>query len=279
MAQSKDRFERAEALRAALDPIIDACVRIGVNSAEFESLARVQFVRRVAETLPGNLRTGRGPSHEEIGLAAGLNRSEVQNIMATGAKSVELRMQKKSKVHSKTERVLTLWSKDSRYLSTGGQPLDLPLDLQPEAPSFSELVDRALPRVQPRAVLKDLRRRGLVQLLPDEIVRYRRAAALPTELSTTALYYAAEQMKLLGNTLLQSLRDPADKKPPEFAAYVASEPIPLSIAESDGNHAAIMARIAAFVQEVEREFGSPGGKGKKVKGPTLGVSVFTWRKK
>jgi len=164
LAQSKDRFERAEVLAAALDPIIDICVRIGVNSTELESLVRVEFVRRLAETLPGNLRTGRGPSHEEIGLAAGLNRGEVQNILATGTKSAELRMQKKARQHSKSERILSLWSKNTRYLSTSGLPLDLPLDLQPEGPSFSELVDKALPGKLPKTVLKELRRRGLVQL-------------------------------------------------------------------------------------------------------------------
>ena len=39
-----------------LDPIIDICVRIGVNTTELESLVRVEFVQRLAETLPGNLR-------------------------------------------------------------------------------------------------------------------------------------------------------------------------------------------------------------------------------
>ena len=195
MAQSKDRFERAEVLAAALDPIIDICVRIGVNSTELESLVRVEFVRRLANTLPGNLRTGRGPSHEEIGLAAGLNRGEVQNILATGVKSAEMRMQKKARQHSKSERILSLWSKSTRYLSTSGLPLDLPLELQPEAPSFSELVDKALPGKLPKTVLKELRRRGLVQLLPDEIVRYRKTTALPTELNTTALAYAADDEK------------------------------------------------------------------------------------
>src|SRR5208282_4112233 len=122
-----DRFERAEVLAAALDPIVDICVRIGVNSSELESLVRVEFVRRLADTLPGNLRTGRGPGHEEIALAAGLNRGEVQNILATGSKSAELRMQKKARQHSKSERILSLWSKSTRYLSTSGLPLDLPL--------------------------------------------------------------------------------------------------------------------------------------------------------
>lgn len=281
MAQSKDRFERAQALRAALDPIIDICVRIGVNSTELESLVRVEFVRRLAETLPGNLRTGRGPSHEEIGLAAGLNRGEVQNILATGVKSAEMRMQKKSRQHSKSERILTLWSKSTRYLSTSGLPLDLPLDLQPEGPSFSELVDKALPGKLPKTVLKELRRRGLVQLLPDEIVRYRKTTALPTELSTTALAYAAEQMRLLGNTLLQSMRDPSDSAPREFAAYVASEAIKVSAEMVDLNQPAMLARIASFVQGFELEFGRAASKAKKSKaaGKTIGVSVYTWRKK
>jgi hypothetical protein len=206
LPQSKDRFERAQALRVALDPIIDICVRIGVNTTELESLVRVEFVQRLAETLPGNLKTGRGPSHEEIALAAGLNRGEVQNILATGVNSAQMRMQKKARQHSKSERILSLWSKNTRYLLTGGLPLDLPLELQPEGPSFSELVSKGLPGNLPKTVLKELRRRGLVQLLPDEIVRYRKTTALPTELNTTALAYAAEQMRLLGNTLVHHAR-------------------------------------------------------------------------
>jgi Family of unknown function (DUF6502) len=281
LAQSKDRFERAEVLAAALDPIIDICVRIGVNSTELESLVRVEFVRRLAETLPGNLRTGRGPSHEEIGLAAGLNRGEVQNILATGVKSAEMRMQKKARQHSKSERILSLWSKGTRYLSTSGLPLDLPLDLQPEGPSFSELVDKALPGKLPKTVLKELRRRGLVQLLPDEIVRYRKTTALPTELSTAALTYAAEQMRLLGNTLVQSMRDPVDTGPREFAAYVASEPIKVASDVLDLSQPAMLARIAAFIQGIEIEFGRGASKSRKSKAPskTIGVSVYTWRKK
>ena len=281
MAQSKDRFERAEVLAAALDPIIDICVRIGVNSTELESLVRVEFVRRLAETLPGNLRTGRGPSHEEIGLAAGLNRGEVQNILSSGTKSAELRMQKKARQHSKSERILSLWSKNTRYLSTSGLPLDLPLDLQPEGPSFSELVDKALPGKLAKTVLKELRRRGLVQLLPDEIVRYRKTTALPTELNTTALAYAAEQMRLLGNTLVQSMRDPADGPPREFAAYVSSEPIKVAGDVLDISQPAMLARIASFIQGIEIEFGRSASKSRKSKAPskTIGVSVYTWRKK
>jgi hypothetical protein len=129
--------------------------------------------------------------------------------------------------------------------------------------------------------LKELRRRGLVQLLPDEIVRYRKTTALPTELSTTALAYAADQLRLLGNTLVQSMRDPADTGPREFAAYVASEPIKVSSEVLEISQPAMLARIASFIQGIEIEFGRAASKARKSKAPskTIGVSVYTWRKK
>ena len=132
-----------------------------------------------------------------------------------------------------------------------------------------------------KTVLKELRRRGLVQLLPDEIVRYRKTTALPTELSTSALAYAAEQMRLLGNTLVQSMRDPSDASPREFAAYVASEPIKVASDVLDISQPAMLARIASFIQGIEIEFGRGANKSRKSKAPskTIGVSVYTWRKK
>jgi len=281
LAQTKDRFERAKALQVALDPIIDTCVRIGINSAELESLIRVRFVTRLAEILPGNVRTGRGPTREDIGLAAGLNRNEVQAILTRGLKSPELRMEQKSKVHSKSERLLSLWSNDSRYVSTSGLPLDLPLDPQPEAPSFSELVAAALPHRLPRAVLKDLRRRGLVQLLPDEIVRYRRATAQPATLSASALAYAAEQIRLLGHTVLPPVDESAAKKLPEISAYVATEPIEVVSEELSIDKAEVLESIGSFVQSMEERLGRAASKAKKNKpaNGSIGLSVFTWRKK
>lgn len=279
MAQSEERFERAQVLRSALDPLIDICVRIGVHSVELETLVRVEFVRRLAETLPGNLKTGRGPGHEEIGLAAGLSRGEVQNILAKGLKGAELRMKKKANKYSKSERILSLWGQ--RYLSTSGLPLDLPLDLQAEGPSFTELVDKVLPGKRPKTVLKDLRRRGLVQLLPDEIVRYRRAArALPSELNATALKYAADQMRLLGNTLLQTMDSTTATGKRIFGTYVASEPVEIPTSLTEVSQPAMLQRIAAFIQAFELEFGRKS-KSKKKPGPsqTIGVSVYTWRTK
>ena len=283
MAHPDDRFERAQALKAALDPIIDVCLRIGVHSAELESLVRVEFVHRAAQTLPGNLKSGRGPSHEAIGLATGLNRGEVQDILAKGTRSAALRMKRKSEKHSKSERILDIWSKNTRYLSASGLPLDLPLDLRLEGPSFAELVQKALPGKLPKHVLKELRRRGLVQLLPDEIIRYRprTSRSLPIELSAAALADAAEQMRLLGNTLLQTLS--SGNAPPsskEFGVFVASSPVKIPTDLIQVSQVAMLQRIASFIQGFELEFGKKAKtKDHKTPTETIGVSVYTWRPK
>lgn len=281
MVPADDRFARAQVLRAALDPIIDICLRIGIHSAELESLVRVEFVQRAADTLPGNFKTGRGPSHEAIGLATGLNRGEVQSILATGSKNAALRMKQKADKHSKSERVLSLWSKSSRFLSVSGAPLDLPLDRLSEGPSFTELVDKALPGKLPKHVLRELRRRGLVQLLPDEIVRYRPGTtrALPGELNAASLAYAAEQMRLLGNTLLQTMSPTrAEQTSKEFGAYLASSPLTFTADFLKVSQPAILQRMASFIQSFEMEFGKKNKKN-KTKTPTeaVGVSVYTWR--
>jgi hypothetical protein len=120
-----------------------------------------------------------------------------------------------------------------------------------------------------------------VQLLPDEIVRYRKTTALPTELTAAALAYTAEQMRLLGNTLLQSMRDPSSSVPNEFGAYVASEPIAVPAEVLDMSQPAMLARIAAFIQGIENDFAREASKAKRSKAPrkTIGVSVYMWRKK
>ena len=281
MAQPDDRFARAQVLRAALDPIIDICLRIGIHSAELESLVRVEFVQRAADTLPGNIKSGRGPSHEAIGLATGLNRGEVQSILAKGTKSAALRMKQKAEKHSKSERILSLWKKDSRFLSLSGVPLDLPLDLQHEGPSFAELVNKALPGKLPKHVLRELRRRGLVQLLPDEIVRYRPGTvkSSPGELSVASLAYAAEQMRLLGNTLLRNLSlANVEQSPKEFAAYLASAPLLVTAEIMQLSQPVMLQRMSSFIQGFETEFGKKSKKAKP-KTPTevIGVSVYTWR--
>ena len=84
MKPSQEHNDVARALSAALEPLIDVCLAIGVTSPEIESLLRVAFVQRAFAKLPRHATTGRGPSDSRVSLAAGVHRSEVSKIRAAG---------------------------------------------------------------------------------------------------------------------------------------------------------------------------------------------------
>jgi hypothetical protein len=283
LSQSDDRFERIQALSKALDPLIDYCLEHGVHSAEFESMVRVEFVKRAELVLPGTTRTKGKPSHEAIGLATGLNRGEVQNILSSGKAGAALRMKKKWEKHTTSEKLLSIWEKNSRFVSNAGPPLDLPLEPQEEGPSFAELVQHALPGKLPRHVLKELRRRGLVEQLADEIIRYRprAATALASADTTDALKYAAEQQSLLGHTLLQTIARAEHK---DFRTYVASDPVELPLEDLQVSRTSVLQRMASLTQGFEREYGRKGRKTKtktkkKIQTVKVGICIFTWQSK
>ncbi len=258
MAQADERFARAEPLINALAPIIDICLQIGLNHFELESLLRVAFVQRAAETLPKD-KFGRGPSHEAIGLAAGLNRGEVQDILAKGPKGAAKRLEGKAKHYSKSEKVLALWRTDQRYRSVNGVPLKLPLDLTPDGPSFAELVQKALPGKHPANVLKDLKRRGHIQMLSDEIVSYRRGGGAPaTKLSVDGISQLALRLRQHGDALLYSVLDEKQKATAPPSIYLSSEPVKVPLDQLTNAHSALAERILNFFQRIETEFGKSG---------------------
>jgi len=286
--ESNDRFERVRALGPALDPIIDICLKLGVNTQELESMVRVRFVQRAAKTLPGNFHSGRGPSHEAIGLATGLNRGDVQSVLARGTDSAGARMRQKAARHSKSERILSMWTENSRFASNAGTPIDLPLDLQGAGPTFKELVETALPGKNPRHVLKELRRRNLVNVI-DEVVRYRpRAArAAPTEMSIKALAYAGDQLQRLGNTLVGMMNESGDPRVRTANAYLASDPVDTAADLLEGAKTDLLQRMTTVVQSFEHDFSRSGSKravrraSQGASKPAsairrIGISVFTW---
>ena len=65
------------------------------------------------------------------------------------------------------------WTTDRRFMTSGGFPLDLPMERNRQRQSFEDLVDKYAPGNHPGSVLKELRRRGNVELLEDAIVRLR----------------------------------------------------------------------------------------------------------
>src|SRR5208282_4515621 len=134
-----DHTDVARALGAALEPLIDVCLQIGITSPEIESLLRATFVQRAFVKLPRHPRTGRGPSDSRVSLAVGVHRTEVSKIRAAGGTaSAKGTMKQKERLYSKSARVLAGWTTDSRFMTSGGQPLDLPMERDRQRRSFED---------------------------------------------------------------------------------------------------------------------------------------------
>ena len=263
MASTDDPSERVRALGPALDAIIDICLKLGITAPAVESFLRVRTIQRAAETLPRDPRTGRGPTHEAIALATGLYRREVQNVLAQGAKNAQTRVLHSQRT-SKTDRILSLWTTKARYRSNAGTPLDLPFELYGDGPTFSELSQLALPGRKPKNVVRELQRRRLVQFLPDDLVHLLPRAGRPigSEMTPEALSYAAEQLRLLGGTLIRLMAAQENGVPSHFAAYISSKPVQVLATQIGSIHSELVEEISSNVQAFEQEFHRPKGRKK-----------------
>jgi Family of unknown function (DUF6502) len=272
MKSSQEHIDVARALSAALEPLIDVCLTIGITSPEIESLLRAAFVQRAFVKLPRHGRTGRGPSDSRVSLAAGVHRSEVSRIRAEGgAAGAQGTMEKKQRLYSKSARVLGGWTTDPRFMTSGGLPLDLPLEGNKQRRSFEDLVDKYAPGNHPGSVLKELRRRGNVDLLLDGIVRFRSTATRSSGLTKSNVAVVARRIKRLGDTLVQNIVSAKQSR-----LYAETKTMRLNAQQFAVIRAVLERRAKTFIAAVESECQARSAGGPDEEAKRIGVSVFSW---
>jgi Family of unknown function (DUF6502) len=272
MKSSQEQTDVARALSAALEPLIDVCLTLGITSPEIESLLRATFVQRAFVKLPRHSRTGRGPSDSKVSLAAGVHRSEVSKIRAEGgAAGAKGTMEKKQRLYSKSARVLLGWMADPRFMTSGGLPLDLPLERNKQRRGFEDLVDKYAPGNHPGSVLKELRRRGNVDLIGDDIVRFKGATTRSSGLTKSNVAGAARRMKRLGDTLVHNIVDAAQAR-----LYVETKTLSLNAEQLALIRAVLERRAKTFIAALESECQTRIRTDVSGNAKRMGVSVFAW---
>jgi Family of unknown function (DUF6502) len=272
MRSTQEHTDVAKALSAALEPLIDVCLTIGITSPEIESLLRATFVQRAFVKLPRHARTGRGPSDSKVSLAAGVHRSEVSRIRGTGgAAGAKGTMEKKQRLYSKSARVLVGWTTDPRYMTSGGLPLDLPLERSKQRRSFEDLVDKYAPGNHPGSVLKELRRRGNVDLLEDGIVRFKGTATRSGGLTKSNVAVAARRMKRLGDTLVHNIVNAEQTR-----LYAETKTLSLNAEQLALIRAVLERRAKTFIAALDSECETRISARANGKAKRMGVSVFAW---
>jgi hypothetical protein len=237
-----------------------------------ESLLRVAFVQRAFVKLPRHRRTGRGPSDSRVGLATGVHRSEVSKIrIAGGTASAKGTMEIKKGLYSKSARVLNGWTTDPRFMTSGGLPLDLPMERNEQRRSFEDLVDKYAPGNHPGSVLKELRRRGNVELLDGEVIRFKSSTTRTSGVTKANVAQAAMRIKRLGDTLFQGVLDTEQSR-----LYVETKTMQLNAKQLALIRAVLERRANTFLTALEGEFRARTAPEANGETKRMGVSVFSW---
>jgi hypothetical protein len=272
MKTSNKNYDVARALSAALEPLIDVCLQIGLTSPELESLVQIAFVQRAFVRLPRHSRTGRGASAVRVSLASGVHRAKVRKIHSSGAGgSADETMGAQKWMHSKSGRVLRGWMTDVRFTTSGGHPLDLPLERNKQRRSFEDLVAKFAPSTHAGTVLKELRRRGNVQLLEHDIVRFVSETAHASVMNEASVARAAKRIKRLGDTLLQNIADSRQRR-----LYEETEPVSLNARQLALVRPILERRTKTFLAALESELRGRGDLGLEDNSKRVGISVFAW---
>jgi len=256
----------ARAAMAAIEPVVELLLDLGVTSPEAESLLRSLFIHRSRAWL-ARQNGGEIPSDVHIALVTGVHRNFVSRLLAEPPKIAAARARK----GHRATRLLLAWHSEPMYLDSSGKPRDL-AERGP-APSFEALANRSVPGSAPGVVLQELHRAGVVQRLADQRVRVRSRSMRVPGVNPSSITAMGKLAQALLETAMQNLR--ADSQERVFCESMP--PIDVNETRVALVREVINRRASAFLQSLEAELASesrrpPARKGgKRVK---ISLTVF-----
>ena len=259
----------ARAAMAAIEPLVELLLELGITSPEAESLLRGLFVHQARRWLIRH--GGADPSDAHVALVTGVHRNFVSRLLAEPPKVAAARTQKGR--HS--SRLLRAWHSDPLYLDNSGKPRDLPE--RGPAPSFEALANSCIPGAAPRIVLQELRRAGVLHLLADQRVRVRSRTMRTPGINISSISSMGQLGKALLETAVHNLRtDTQDQLFCDSTPFIEVDAARLALVREVINR-----RATAFLQSLEAELaaeirkpGAPKG-GRKVQ---IALTVFEAKK-
>ena len=247
---------------AALRPLVDLLLELGVSSPEAESLLRSVYVHAAKDKVESS---GEKPTFARIGLLTGIHRNEVADKLRSRPR---IDPEREARTYG-ANRVLSGWHKDARYRKANGQPRVLPLSGEG---SFEELVQSYAPNISPSVVLDELERVKAAERLQDDEVRARAESFAPPGLDASGLEELGIRAKDYLSTLAHNLLKPGQAYLSETAISleVAPKAIPLLLRT-------IRERSMFYISEIESEMNDPRLRRDPTAGDgrvRMGVSLF-----
>jgi hypothetical protein len=171
---SKPRVGQAltAAVERVLHPLFRVLLRNHMSFKAFVDIAKHVYVEVAAEDfgIPG-----KKTSVSRVALLSGLTRKEVQRLLeAHVVDDVET-----GERYNRAARVVAGWVRDAEFSDASGNPKVLALQDGGGRTSFAELVRRFSGDIPFRAVLDELLRVGVVEMLGDDTIRLKTRAYVP----------------------------------------------------------------------------------------------------
>jgi hypothetical protein len=201
-AAPHEKTALARAALAAIEPLVELLLELGITSPEAESLLRSMLVHAARRSLKRQDPRAAPPSDVRVSLATGVHRNFVRRILSEPPRIAAARERK----GHRASRLLEAWHSDPAFLDSSGKPRDL--SEKDQEPSFHTLAATYMPGTAPGVVLGELRRAGLVQMLAEHRVRARGRSFRPLGISAGSVADMGRRARALLGTLTHNLREP-----------------------------------------------------------------------
>jgi len=225
------------AITKLLRPLIRILLQNGIPFGSFSEIARWIYVDLAIREFAID---GRKPSDSRASVITGLSRKEIHRLRNLNV----LQEDDSASRYNRAARVISAWSRQSRFHDQTGQPMDLPIESGEN--SFQALVKQFSGDVPARAILDELLRVGAVELTARKKVKLLAKAYIPQADIHEKLNILGTDVADLIRTIERNLGE--DSHGPLFQRKVAYDNLPNSAVEE------FRALAAARNQELLEEF-------------------------
>lgn len=229
-----DRAAVRHACRILLKPIVSFLMKCGMTSREFNDIAKAAFVEVATDEYGIK---GRPTNISRVSLLTGISRKEVKRQRDLLR---ETEPAPKGKTTDAT-RLLSGWYQDPAYLDRKGDPAVLPAE--GAGLSFAQLCRRYAGDIPPTTMMKELKRVGAVEQLPDGKLAVQRRYYMPTQFDPQWIMNAGSVFADLGDNINHNLISDADN-PSRFLGRATEEDI----------DASAIPEFKAFIEEHGQRF-------------------------
>lgn len=193
-----------KALLKILKPLARIALQHSISYGPFSDVVKQAFVHAAYENFSLE---NRKQTISRVAVLTGLTRKVVKRIKeGTAAPSYQL-----ARRYNRAARVITGWRRDPAFLTTRGEPADLPFAGKNEEVSFSMLAKHYSGDIHPRTILDELLRVEAVTKLADGRIRLQKEIYLPHNDKEMKLNILGTDVAHLINTIGHNL----EVEPPE----------------------------------------------------------------